>query len=68
LQEGDIIQSIDGLQMTIRIFGKDCEANQSDIIKPNYLRKGTTYYSVTLKGDELQKLQTNLNESLVHTQ
>lgn len=67
LKEGDIIQSIDGVQMTSssEFSERIARHKPGDIIKLDYLRKGTTYTtSVALKGDESIKTATNLNESL----
>ncbi len=67
LKEGDIIQSIDGVQMTssAEFSERIARHKPGDIIKLIYLRKGNALTaSVTLKGDESAKITANLNESL----
>ncbi len=67
LKEGDIIQSIDGVQMTSssEFSERIARHKPGDIIKLNYLRKGTIHTtSVTLKGDESVKTANNVSESL----
>ena len=67
LKEGDIIQSIDGMQLTssTEFSERIARHKPGDIIKLIYLRKGTALTaSVTLKGDESAKTTTNQNESL----
>ncbi len=67
LKEGDIIQSIDGVQMTSSAEFSERIARQKpgDIIKLIYLRKGVAVTtSATLKEDESAKITANLKESL----
>jgi Do/DeqQ family serine protease len=67
LKEGDVIQSIDGVQMTssAEFSERIARHKPGDIIKLTYLRNGTALTaSATLKGDEPVKTTGNLSESL----
>lgn len=67
LKEGDIIQSIDGVEMTSssEFSERIARHKPGDVIKLMYLRKGTaSTVSVTLKGEESVKTTANLNASL----
>lgn len=67
LKEGDIIQSIDGMQMTssAEFSERIARHKPGDIINMIYLRNGTALStSATLKGDASAKITANLSESL----
>jgi serine protease Do len=67
LKEGDIIQNVDGIQITssAEFSERIARHKPEDIIKLSYLRKGTVYAtSATLKSDEATKTTSNLSESL----
>jgi serine protease Do len=67
LIEGDIIKSIDGVQLTssTEFSERIARHKPGDVIKLVYSRQGTALTaSVTLKGDESAKIAANLNESL----
>ncbi|MDQ6813094.1 MAG: PDZ domain-containing protein, partial [Bacteroidota bacterium] len=65
LKEGDIIQSIDGIQLTSssEFSERIARHNPGDVIKLTYMRKGTAATtSVTLKGEAPQKATVKTNE------
>lgn len=67
LKEGDIIQSIDGVQLSSssEFSERIARHKPGDVIKLTYLRKGiTTTASATLKGEEQIKIAAKTNGSL----
>lgn len=67
LKEGDIIQSIDGIQLgsSTEFSERIARHRPDDVIKLTYLRDGkTNTVSATLKGEAPAKISSNTDESL----
>jgi S1-C subfamily serine protease len=67
LKEGDIIQSIDGIQLTFssEFSERIARHKPGDVIKLTYLRKGkTSDVSVTLKGEATPEQTTGTQQPL----